>query len=35
VDSKKIQQTNITKKKQIHKYREQTGGYHWEEESGE
>ena len=26
---------NITKQKQTHRYREQTSGYHWGEESGE
>ena len=26
--------TNVTKKKQTHRYREQTSGYQWEEERG-
>ena len=26
---------NITKQKQIHRYREQTSGYQWREELGE
>ena len=26
---------NITKQKQIHRYREQTNGYQWEDGSGE
>lgn len=35
-DLKKLQQTmNITKKKQTHRYREQTSGYQWGEGSGE
>jgi len=32
VESKKIKKlVNITKKKQIHRYREQTSGYQWRE----
>ena len=35
-DLKKLQQTmNITKKKQTHRYREQTSGYQWGEGRGE
>ena len=32
---KKIELVNITKNKQIHRYREQTSGYQWEEGRGE
>ena len=36
VESKKYnKQMNITKQKQIHRYREQTNGYQWEDGSGE
>ena len=36
VESKKYNKlVNITKKKQTHRYREQTSGYQWGERSGE
>ena len=35
VDSKKEKLVNITKKKQTHRYREQTSGYCWGEGKGE
>ena len=36
MDSKKYNKLiNITKKKQTHRYREQTSGYQWGEGSGE
>ena len=35
VESKKLQQLlNTTKKKQTHKYREETGGYQWKKGGG-
>ena len=34
VESKKIKQTDVTKQKQTHRYREQTSGYQWGEGSG-
>ena len=36
MESKKYNKlVNITEKKQIHRYREQTSGYQWGEERGE
>ena len=35
VESKKIKRMNIRKQKQAHRYREQTRGYQWGEQSGE
>ena len=35
MESKKIKQMNIRKQKQAHRYREQTKGYQWGEQSGE